>query len=136
MTITGTNFTGATSVLFNGTSATFINALTNNIDLRITAVVRPDATSGPITIVTPHGNAMTTATFQVLPPALTIRLTAANQLEIAWPATSPEFVLETSETLSVGSWTPVTQAPRTEIGQSKLALPAPIGKRFFRLRTK
>ena len=123
MTITGTNFTGATSVLFNGTSATFINALTNNIDLRITAVVPPDATSGPITIVTPHGSVTSTASFQVSPPPLTIRLTGANGLE-------------TSEDLSASSWIPVTPAPRIEIGQSKLTLPAPTGKRFFRLRTK
>ena len=92
--------------------------------------------SGPITIVTPHGSATSTVSFQVLPPPLTIRLTGASGLEIAWPATSPEFVLETSEGLSANSWTPVTQAPRIEIGQSKLALPAPTGRRFFRLRTK
>jgi hypothetical protein len=49
-----TNFTGATSVLFNGASASFTNAATTNLDLRVTAVVPPDATSGPITIMTPH----------------------------------------------------------------------------------
>ena len=134
--LTGTNFTGATSILFNGASGTFTKALTNNLDLRITAIVPPDAMSGPITIVTPHGSATSTVSFQVLPPPLTIRLTGASGLEIAWPATSPEFVLETSEGLSANSWTPVTQAPRIEIGQSKLALPAPTGRRFFRLRTK
>ena len=68
----GTNFTGATSVLFNGASATFTNAPTNNLDLRITAIVPPDAISGPITIVTPHGSVTSTASFQVLPPPLTI----------------------------------------------------------------
>ena len=136
VTLTGTNFTGATSVLFNGASASFANAPTNNFDLRITAVVPPDAVSGPITIATPHGNATTTVSFQVLPPPLTIRLTSVNELEIAWPATSPEFVLETSETLSAGSWTPVTPGSGIGSGQSKLTLPAPIGKRFFRLKTK
>jgi hypothetical protein len=68
LTLTGTNFSGATSVLFNGVSASFANAPTNNIDLKITAIVPPDAISGPITIVTPHGNVTSTATFQVLPP--------------------------------------------------------------------
>jgi len=109
VTLTGTNFTGAISVLFNGASAVFTNAATTNVDLRITAVVPPDATSGPISIVTPQGNVTTTASFQVLPPPLTIRLMSASELEITWPATSAQFVLEMSETLSASSWIPVTE---------------------------
>jgi len=92
VTLTGTNFTGATSVFFNGASASFTNALTNNLDLRITAIVPLDATSSSITMVTPHGNVTSTASFQVLPPSLTVRLTSAYELEITWPATSTEFV--------------------------------------------
>ena len=127
-------FSGATNVLFNGASASFTNALTNNFDLRITAVVPPDAISGPITIFTPHGNVTSTALFQVLPPPLTIRVTSASELEIIWPATSPEFVLEESENLLAGTWTPITQIPVRANGQSKLMLNAPTGKRFYRLK--
>ena len=86
VTLTGTNFTGATSVLFNGASASFTNAPTNNFDLRITAVVPRDATSGPITIMTPHGNVTSTASFQVLPPPLSISLSATDRVVIRWPA--------------------------------------------------
>jgi len=136
VTLFGTNFTGATSVLFNGTSASFTNALTNNLDLRITAVVPPDAISGPITIVTPHGNVTSTATFQVRPPPLTVRSISTSEYEITWPATGNAFVLEVSETLTAGSWTPVVQVPRVENGQSKLTLVAPVGHRFYRLKTQ
>jgi hypothetical protein len=134
VTLIGTNFTGATAVFFNGTSAAFTNSPTNNIDLRITAVVPADATSGPITIVTPHGSATSPASFQVLPPALAIRLTGAKGLEIAWPATSPEFLLETSEDLVTCSWTAVTGTFLMANGATKLTLSAPAGKRFYRLK--
>jgi hypothetical protein len=103
-------------------------------DLRITAIVPPDAISGPITIVTPHGNATTTTSFQVLPPPLTIRLTAANEVEIAWPATSPEFVLEVSEDLSSGLWSAVSQMPLRTNGTSTIKLIGANGSRFYRLR--
>ncbi len=134
MALTGTNFTGATSVLFNGASASFTNALTNNLDLRITAVLPPDATSGPITIVTPHGSATSSASFQVLPPPLSITFNSTAGLQISWPATSSAFVPEVSEDLSNGSWTPVAQAPVIANEQSKVTLAAPAGNRFYRLK--
>ena len=134
MTLTGTNFAGATSVLFNGPSASFTNALTNNLDLRITAVVPPDALSGPITIVTPHGNVTSTATFQVLPPPLKILFTGVgNEVAINWPSTSPEFVLEEAEHLSAGTWTPVAQPPVRAHGFSAITFVAPVGQHFYRL---
>jgi hypothetical protein len=134
VTCTGTNFTGATTVLFNGASATFTNALTNNLDLRITAVVPPDATSGPITIATLHGSATTAASFQVLPPPLKVRLIGAHEVEIAWEATSSAFVLEFSEDLRAASWTPVTTNALIRNGETKITITAPAEKRFYRLR--
>ena len=134
VTLTGTNFTGATSVSFNGASATFTNALKNNLDLKITAIVPPDATSGPITVLTPHGSITSTNLFDVLPPPLTARLTGANELEIAWPATSSAFVLEMSADLSAGSWLPVAQSPVVANRQTSLKLAPGSGNRFYRLR--
>jgi uncharacterized repeat protein (TIGR03803 family) len=61
VTITGTSFTGATSVKFNGTSATF----TVNSDSQVTATVPSGATTGPITITTPGGTATSTTNFTV-----------------------------------------------------------------------
>jgi hypothetical protein len=136
VTLTGTNFTGATSVLFNGAPASFMNAATHNHDLRITAVVPPESSSGPITIVTPHGNVTSLASFQVLPPPLTVRLNAAREVEIVWPATSLEFVLESSGDLSSESWGAVPEMPVRTGGQSSVMLSVTNGVRFYRLRAK
>ncbi len=68
VTLTGTDFTGTTAVLFNGASAVFTHVAGSYWDLRITATLPPDATSGPITIVTPHGSVTSSNSFTVLPP--------------------------------------------------------------------
>jgi hypothetical protein len=134
VTLTGTNFTGATAVMFGNGSATFTNAPTNNVDLRITAIVPPDATSGPVTVITPHGNVSSTATFQVLPPPLAVRGTPEGQVEIAWSATSEAFVLESASQPAGAVWEPVsTQVFRAD-GQSRVLVPGTEAARFFRLR--
>ncbi len=63
VTLTGTNFTGATAVKFNGATATFtvVNATT------ISATVPTSATTGPLTVTTPSGIATAPTTFTVLP---------------------------------------------------------------------
>jgi len=94
ITLPGTNFTGATAVFFNGASAILTNAPTNSLDLRITAIVPPDATSRQITIVTPHGNVTSTATFQVLRPALALTRNSGTELTLSW--TDTNFILESS----------------------------------------
>ncbi len=53
VTVTGVRFTGATSVTFNGTTATFTVAN----DTTINTTVPNGATSGPITVTTPGGSA-------------------------------------------------------------------------------
>jgi hypothetical protein len=61
VTITGTNFTGATSVTFNNVTATFtVNSVT-----QITATVPTTATTGKIKVTTPGGSATSTADFTV-----------------------------------------------------------------------
>ena len=61
VTITGSRFTGATSVTFNGVSASF----TANTDAKITATVPTGATNGRITVTTPNGSATSTTSFTV-----------------------------------------------------------------------
>ena len=67
VTITGTNFTGATAVTFAGTPAT---SFTVENSTRITAVVPNSAASGvksgPITVVTPAGTATSLQNFTAL----------------------------------------------------------------------
>jgi len=90
VTLTGTNFTGATAVLFHGVSAAgFANSPSNNFDLRITATVPPGALPGPITVLTPHGSVTSSASFQPLPPPLSLRFDQSGRAELAWgqPAT-------------------------------------------------
>ena len=60
--ITGTNFTGTTSVEFNAVAADF----TVNSSTRITAVVPADATTGPITATNPNGTGTSATDFTVI----------------------------------------------------------------------
>jgi hypothetical protein len=64
VTISGTNFTGATAVTFNGVSAAF----TVNSATAIQATVPAGATTGPVSVNTPGGMAMSTSNFAVVNP--------------------------------------------------------------------
>jgi len=61
VTLTGTNFTGATSVKFGGANASFTVVSTTTI----TATEPKSAKSGPISVVTPGGTATSAASFTV-----------------------------------------------------------------------
>ena len=67
VTISGTNFTGATGVKFNGTNAAEYNVVSATL---ITAVVDADTTTGAITVTTPDGKA-TSVNYFYLPPTIT-----------------------------------------------------------------
>ncbi len=62
--ITGTSFTGALTVKFNGTYAT---SFTVNSSTQITAVVAAGTTTGPITVRTPSGTATSATNFTLTP---------------------------------------------------------------------
>ena len=65
VTITGTSFTGATSVTFNGAAASFaVNSST-----QITATVPSAATSGPVAVTTSAGTGTSSTNFTVTAPA-------------------------------------------------------------------
>ena len=62
--ITGSNFTGATAVKFNGVDAVF----TVNSNTQITAQLPVTATTGAITVTTPGGTATSSTNISVMPP--------------------------------------------------------------------
>jgi hypothetical protein len=75
--ITGTDFTGATRVAFNGTNAT---AFTVNSSTQITATVPVGATTGPIAVTTPVATGVSAASFTVIPAPVILSFTPRNGL--------------------------------------------------------
>ena len=67
VTITGQNFTGTTSVRFNGTTANF----TVMDDTQITTTVPVFATTGFVTVTNPNGTGTSAQTFTILGPNVT-----------------------------------------------------------------
>jgi hypothetical protein len=61
--ILGTNLTGAMSVSFNGTAATF----TVKSKTEITTTVPTGATIGKVKVTTPHGTLKSNVPFRVMP---------------------------------------------------------------------
>ncbi len=68
--ITGTNFTSASAVTFNGAGATF----TVDSSTQITATVPANATSGPISVTTPNGTALSSSSFVVTGSAVDLAI--------------------------------------------------------------
>ncbi len=64
VTLTGTGYTGATSVKFHGRAASFVV----NSDIEIIATAPMGATTGPISVTTPGGTGTSATDFTVLPP--------------------------------------------------------------------
>jgi len=74
VTISGTNFTRATAVAFNGVSASF----TVSSDTVIQTAVPVGATTGPLSVSTPDGTAQSSGAFTVIPPPAIASLSPAN----------------------------------------------------------
>ena len=53
---------------------------------------------------------------------------------IFWPTSTTNYVLEGADTLSGGTWTPVTNAPVTVEGQSAVLLAPEETRKFFRMK--
>ncbi|MDO7845075.1 Ig-like domain repeat protein [Hymenobacter sp. M29] len=75
VTITGTNFTGATAVAFNGLAAA---SFTVNSATSITAVVPVGVTAGKISVTTPSGTVLSPSNFLPTAPAVLSVAVPAN----------------------------------------------------------
>lgn len=82
--INGANFTGATAVSFNGTSQPAFSILSAS---QITTTVPAGATSGPISVTTPNGTAVS-ATFLVYVLPTVVSSVPANGATLVQPATA------------------------------------------------
>jgi hypothetical protein len=109
VTITGTNFTGATSVKFNGVAAT---TFTVNSATQITATVPTGATTGKISVTTPGGTGTSTTKFTVTGTtgtARTITLQLKGHLKVSGKVSSAtakctKFVPVKVQKKSGGGW--------------------------------
>jgi len=93
VTITGSGFTGANDVQFNGTSVGTGNFAVNS-DTQITATVPAGATTGPISVTTPGGTATSSDSFTVTASGGAIsevqkRHASANDVSISATLPSP-----------------------------------------------
>ncbi len=80
VTLSGTNFTGATTVTFNGLAAASFAVVSGSA---VTAVVPVGATTGPISLTTPAGTATTGTAFTVVSAPLTVPCTTITG-SITW----------------------------------------------------
>lgn len=115
VTITGLNFTAATSVKINGVSA---GTFTVNSATQVTAVVPAAATSGQVTVTTASGTATSSGSFTVLTgdgtPTLASFTPVTGAVAQSVTLTGTNFVNVTSVSFN-GTSTPFTIVSPTEI---------------------
>jgi hypothetical protein len=102
VTITGTNFTGATGVKFNGIAAA---SYTVTSSTQIAATVSSTATTGPISVTTPSGTGTSTGSFTPTPT------TSSTS-----PISGPVLSLVTISGANFGSSTPTVKFGSTTAG--------------------
>ncbi len=131
--IRGTNFTGTTTVWFNGQAASF----TVNSANQITATVPPGATTGPLSVIAAGGISTTTSNFTVnslvVPqPTLSIALSGANVV-LSWPTNAVGYNLQQTAALNPSAWTNYVGTVTTSGTNRTVTLTTPSGRMFFRL---
>jgi uncharacterized repeat protein (TIGR01451 family) len=89
VTITGTSFFDVTGVEFNGVAATLSSVATNQVQV----VVPANATTGPLTVLTPYGNDNSSNSFTVTKPSTVLLTKTANPV-VAAPGSNVTYILQ------------------------------------------
>lgn len=130
VTITGSSFSNATAVLFNGVNASF----TPGNNTQLTAIVPTNATTGPISVVAPGGTGVSAGNFFIDALTLSIKLTN-NTVVISWTTNSVGFSLQANTNLnSPASWVVVTNVPTVVNGKNTVTNSPTNSATFYRLR--
>ena len=132
ITLTGTAFTGATAVKFNGTPAATFAVVS---DTTLTATVAAGTTTGTVAVTTPNGTAVSTSSFTALvPPAITSFTPASGPAGTAVTLTGTGFTGATAvkfngsaSTFNVASDTSVTATVPAGATTGTLAVTTPYG---------
>jgi len=99
VTITGTGFGTTTTVLFNGVAAGFaVNSSTT-----LTATVPPGATTGPITVITAGGTAVSAASYAVTGPPAPVVLSRSPARNSAVASPTGPVSLTFSQAIAAGT---------------------------------
>jgi outer membrane protein assembly factor BamB len=85
VTISGSNFTGATAVKFNGTAATSFTVVD---DSHITTSVPTGATTGAVSVTTPAGTGSSSGVFTVTVPDFSINASPTSRSVVAGSSTT------------------------------------------------
>ena len=131
VTITGTNFTNASAVRFNGTAAISFSIVS---DTSITVTVRTGATTGTISVTTPGGTATSSSNYTVSPTitsftpssgtsGATVTITGRNFTD----ATAVSFNGTAATTFSVASATSITATVPTGATTGTIVVTTPGG---------
>lgn len=128
----GTNFTGITTVAFNGAPTTF----TVNSANQLTAQIPPTATTGPISITAAGGlatsSSFTVTSLVVARPRLSLALNGPN-LVLTWPTNASGFVLQQCTNLTAAAWSPYAGAVTTAGSNYSATIPITAPQLLFRL---
>ena len=133
VTISGSGFTGATAIAFNGVAAT---SFTVNSDTSITATVSPGATTGELSVSAPGGMAFSATDFTVTNLSITSFTPAGGAVNTLVTINGTGFVgvssvkfNGTAASFTVLSPTQLTAtvAPGTTTGNGKILVTTPAG---------
>ena len=120
--ITGTNFTGATSVKFNGTAATPFSV---DNDGQITTTVPSGASSGTVSVTTGNGTGTSTVTFTVGAPTVTNFTPAGGPVATSVTITGTNF--GGSQGTSLVKFNGTTAIGVTNWSDTSITVPVPAG---------